>query len=61
MVFKVLFILVPVWLLNLGLDLWIDNIFPLDLADTKIGSQDAVQTVLEFTKKLKYPKFRGKF
>ena len=61
MVFKVFFILPPVWLLNLGLDLWIDNMFPLDVADTKIGSQDAVQTVLELTKKWKYPKFRGKF
>ena len=61
MVFKVFFILHPVWLLNLGLDLWIDNMFPLDVADTKIGSQDAVKTVLELTKKWSYAKFRGKF
>ena len=59
--FKVILILPPVWLLNLGSDLSINNIVQLDLADTKIVSQDAVNKVLELTEKWKYPNFRGKF
>ena len=51
----------PVWLLNLGSDLSIDNIVWLGLADTKIAGQNAVKKVLELTEKWKYPNFRGKF
>ena len=47
--------------LNLGSDLSIDNIVRLGLADTKIGSQNAVMKVLELTEKWKYPNLRGKF
>ena len=59
--FKVFIILPPVWLLNLGSDLSIDNIVWLGLADTKSGSQNAVKKVLELTEKWKYLNFRVKF
>ena len=59
--FKVILILPPVWLLNLGSDLSINNIVQLDSADTKNVSQDAVNKVLELMEKWKYPNFRGKF
>ena len=39
--FKIILIFPPVRLSNLGSDLLIDNIVQLDLADTKIISQDA--------------------
>ena len=48
--FKVV-ILPPVRLSNLDSDLSIDNIVQLDLADTRIASQDAVSKVLELTEK----------
>ena len=51
------FPLPPVWLLNLGSDLSVDNIVRLGSADTKIVSQDAVRKVLELTEKWKYPNF----
>ena len=51
----------PVWLLNLGSDLSIDNILRLGLDNTKSGSQNAVKKVLELTEKWQYPNFRGKF
>ena len=60
-IFQTLFILPPVWLFNLGSDLSADNIVWLDLADTKIISQDSINKVLELTEKWKYPNFRGKF
>ena len=41
-------------------DLSINNTVRLDLADTKIGSQDAVKNVIELTEKSKYSNFRGK-
>ena len=47
--FKVILILPPAWLSNLGSDLSINNIVHLDSADTKIISQDAVNKVLELT------------
>ena len=59
--FKVILILPHVWLLNLGSDLSVNNIVQLDWSDTKIVSQDAVNKVLELTKKWKYSNFRGKF
>ena len=59
-VFKVILILPPVWLSNLGSDLSVDNIVWLDLADTKIANQDAVNKMLELTEKWKYPNFRVK-
>ena len=59
--FKVFFILPPVWLLNLGSDLSINNIVRLGLADTKIDTQDAVKKVLEPMEKWKYASLRGKF
>ena len=59
--FKVIIILPPIWLSNLGSDLSIDNILQLDSADTKIITHDAVNKVLEFTERWKYPNFRGKF
>ena len=59
--FKVFLILPPVWLLNLGKDLSIDNIVRLGSTDKRIGSQDAVIKVLELTEKWKYPNFRVKF
>ena len=37
----------PVWLSNFAWDLSINNIVWLNLADTKISSQDAVKKVLE--------------
>ena len=58
---KVFLILPPVWLSNLRSDLSVGNIVQLGLADTKIGSQDAVMKVLGLTEKWKYPNFRGKF
>ena len=57
--FKVLLILHPAWLSNLGSDLSIDNIARLGSADTKIGSKDAVIKVLELTEKWKYSNFRA--
>ena len=51
----------PVRLRILGSDLSIDNIVRLDSADTKIGSQDAVNKVLKLMEKWKYPNFKGKF
>ena len=60
--FKVFLILLsPVRLSNLGSDPSIDNIDRLDLADTKIGSQDAVKKVLELRQKWKYKNFSHKF
>ena len=41
-------------------DLSINNAVRLDLADTKIGSQNAVKNVIELTEKSKYSNFRGK-
>ena len=58
--FKVFHILPPVWLLNFGSDLSIDNLVRLGSADTRIGSQDSVKKVLEITEKKKI-NFRGKF
>ena len=58
---QIFVILPPVWLSNLGCDLPIDNIVQLGLADTKIGSQNAVKKVLELMEKWKHPNFRGKF
>ena len=46
---------------NFGSDLSIDNVVGLDSTDTRIASQDAVNKVLEFIEKWKYPNFRGKF
>ena len=54
------FPLPPVWLLNLGSDLSVDNIVQLGLAGTKIDSQDDVK-VLELTEKWKYQNLSGKF
>ena len=51
--FKVFHILPPVWLLNFGSDLSIDNLVRLGSADTRIGSQDSVKKVLEITEKKK--------
>ena len=51
MFFKVILILLPAWLSNLGLDLSINNIIQLNSADTKTASQDAVNKVLELTEK----------
>ena len=48
------YILLPIWLLNLGSDLSIDNIVWLDLAEAKITSQDAVKKMLELMEKWKY-------
>ena len=59
--FKVILILRPAWVSNLGSDLSVDNEVWLDLTDTKIASQDAVNKVLELMEKWKYPNFRGKF
>ena len=59
--FKVILILRPAWVSNLGSDLSVDNEVWLDLTDTKITSQDAVNKVLELMEKWKYPNFRGKF
>ena len=61
MFFKVILILPPIWLSNLGSDLSIDNIVQLDSADTKIVSQEAAKKVLELMEKWKYLNFRGKF
>ena len=57
--FKVILILPPVWLSNLGSNLSVNNIVQLDLADKKIVSQDAFNKVLELTEifKFKYDKF----
>ena len=59
--FKVILILPPAWVSNLGSDLSINNEVWLDSTDTKIASQDAVNKVLELMEKWKYPNFRGKF
>ena len=58
---KVILILPPLWLSNLGSDLSIDNVVRLDLAYTRIASQDVVNNVLELMEKLKYQNFRGEF
>ena len=59
--FKVILILPPAWVSNLGSDLSINNEVWLDSTDTKIASQDTVNKVLELMEKWKYPNFRGKF
>ena len=43
---EVFIILPPVWLLNVGSDLSIDNIVWLSLADRKISSQDILSVIL---------------
>ena len=47
--FKVILILPPVWLLNLGSDLSLNNILWQGSADTKIVSKNGVNKVLELT------------